>query len=32
MRDRVIALAEYEGFPAHAGALKKRGKDGRLPV
>jgi histidinol dehydrogenase len=28
LRDRVSALAEYEGFPAHAGALKKRGKDG----
>lgn len=31
LRDRVSALAEYEGFPAHAGALKKRGKDGLFP-
>jgi histidinol dehydrogenase len=31
LRDRVISLADYEGFAAHAEALKKRGKDGRLP-
>jgi histidinol dehydrogenase len=31
LRDRVCALADYEGFSAHAGALRKRGKDGRLP-
>jgi histidinol dehydrogenase len=31
LRDKVIALADYEGFAAHADALKKRGKDGRLP-
>jgi histidinol dehydrogenase len=30
LRDRVAALADYEGFAAHAAALKKRGKDGGL--
>jgi histidinol dehydrogenase len=29
LRDKVAALAEYEGFTAHAEALKKRGKDGK---
>jgi histidinol dehydrogenase len=28
MRGHVIALAEYEGFPAHAEALKQRDSDG----
>ncbi|MDR1626984.1 MAG: histidinol dehydrogenase [Spirochaetia bacterium] len=32
LRDRAAALADYEGFAAHAEALKKRGKDGRLPA
>jgi histidinol dehydrogenase len=32
LRDRVVALAEYEGFAAHAEALKKRGRDGRLSL
>jgi histidinol dehydrogenase len=31
LRDRAAVLADYEGFAAHAGALRKRGKDGRLP-
>jgi histidinol dehydrogenase len=31
LRDKAAALADYEGFPAHAEALKKRGKDGKLP-
>jgi histidinol dehydrogenase len=30
MRDHVVALAEYEGFPAHAEALKKRNTEGGL--
>jgi histidinol dehydrogenase len=30
LRDKVVTLADYEGFAAHAEALKKRGKDGHL--
>ncbi|MCL1818785.1 MAG: histidinol dehydrogenase, partial [Spirochaetaceae bacterium] len=28
LRDKVVAIAEYEGFPAHAEAIKNRGKGG----
>jgi histidinol dehydrogenase len=32
LRDRVLALADYEGFAAHARALEKRGRDGQTSV